>query len=679
MEAKIVDGLFVLKVFVFTLAMSIFFSAQAQAQATKPHSVVDGNEISDVKRGRTNEDFEGLRTYVDDWVDKAMVQHNLPGVAVSIVKDGEVILLKGYGFANVASQTKVDPNTTLFRIGSITKTMTALAVMQLVEQGKLSLDTDINEYLSEFKIPDTFAPITIRALLSHRAGFEEADAGHLFVENPSQIISTEQYLATYMPKRVWPPGVNVSYSNYGFALLGYLVELQSGMDLATYMEQHIFSKLGMENTTLREPVNARAAFTAMKSDLQQQLAAGYFKDRKGNNTAKSFEFIGHAGGAGAVSTTANDMARYMSVLMNDNNLLVQPVTQKAMSYRLYDDRPLATGIAHGMFDGKLRGYKVRYHSGATHTFAANMVMFPEIQLGIFISTNVSGSGGHVVETLPTAILNKYYRNKPTNQTKVSRSSPPLQTNIYAQVLKQQVNQPNLEDYTGTFLSTRRSYTQLEKLAALDASVSVTIEEQQRLVMIVAGGKIKLKHLEGDTFQAESQNTPTFYFYRDDTGNIARFSASMWSGDYERVGFLESPLYFNLVLAIASLLSLLTLLLCIVRVRQGKRLVTFEKLACCSSTMIIVATVGFTLMNVGIVYDEYKFHINFPTIEVKILLSLVLAIVLTTFMKVIKLPLMVSMNNLHWLFKIHYVMCALSYLSVIHAFWVWNAVGFNYFS
>ncbi|MCO7200214.1 serine hydrolase domain-containing protein [Pseudoalteromonas sp. OANN1] len=677
MKTKFVDIALVLRALMLTVAIGVFFNAKAWGNYS-PQLLRD-SAVSDVQAPLENPDLKGLRTYVDDWVKKAMVQYNLPGVAVTIVKDGEVVLLKGYGFADVYSQAMVKPNKTLFRIGSITKTMTALAVMQLVEQGKLSIDTDINEYLSGFKIPDTFkAPITIRALLSHRAGFEEADAGNLFVESASEMLSTERYLATHMPKRIWPPGVNVSYSNYGFALLGYLVELQSGMDLATYMEQHIFSVLGMQNTTLREPVKTSAALTAMKPELQQQLATGYFRDRQGNNIAKPFEFIGHVGGAGAISATAHDMALYMSALMGDNNLFVQPTTQKTMIHRLYDDRPLATGIAHGMFDGKLKGYEQRYHSGATQTFAANMVIFPEVQLGIFVSTNVMGIGAHFVEALPTAILNKFYRNKPINLVKPSQLSTSSQANIYTQVLKQQVSQPNLEDYTGTFLSTRRSYTQLEKLAALDAAAEIAIDDQNRLVMMVAGNKIKLKHLEADVFQAGARDAPIFYFYRDGTGTVNRFSASMWSGDYERVSFLQSPLFFNLALAISSLLSLSTLLFSFVRARKSKRLDQLEKLACFSSSMILAAVLGFILMNAGIVFDEYQFHASFPTVEVKLLLSLVIAIVLTTFLKVLSLPIMLRMSDLYWFYKIHYVIFTLSCLSFIYAFWIWNAVGFNYF-
>ncbi|MEJ6472917.1 serine hydrolase domain-containing protein [Pseudoalteromonas piscicida] len=677
MKTKFVDITLVLKALMLTVAIGIFFNAKAWDD-NRPQ-LLRGSAVSDVQAPLENPDLKGLRTYVDDWVKKARVQYNLPGVAVTIVKDGEVVLLKGYGFADVQNQIKVNPSKTLFRIGSITKTMTALAVMQLVEQGKLSIDTDINEYLNEFKIPNTFeAPITIRALLSHRAGFEEADAGNLFVENASEMLSAERYLATHMPKRIWPPGVNVSYSNYGFALLGYLVELQSGMDLATYMEQHLFSVLGMQNTTLREPVNANATSIAMKPKLQQQLATGYFRDRKGNNIPKPFEFIGHVSGAGAISATAHDMALYMSALLSENNQLVQPVTQKTMTRRLYDDRALATGIAHGMFDGWLKGYELRAHSGATHTFSANMMMFPEAQLGIFVSTNMSGSGAHFVEALPTAIFNKYYRNKPLSQTTPPQLSQASQVNIYTQVLKQQVSQPNLEDYTGTFLSTRRSYTQLEKLAALDSAAEVAIDDQNRLVMMIAGDKVKLKHLEADVFQAGSRGAPIFYFYRDGTGKVNRFSASMWSGDYERVSFLQSPLFFNLALAISSLLSISILLLCFVRSRRSKILSVVEKSACYTAGMILVAALGFMLMNTGVVLDEYKFHASFPTIEVKALVYLVLVIVLATGVNVLSIPFMLRMRDLHWFYKVHLMVFTLSCLSFVYAFWVWNAVGFNYF-
>ncbi|TMP39060.1 serine hydrolase [Pseudoalteromonas citrea] len=644
------------------------------------HNNDKSNRQSPLKPRSQTQEFKGLQKYVDYLINTEVARHNLPGVAVSIVKGEKIVLLKGYGFADLSRKIKVDPNDTLFRIASITKTMTAIAVMQLVEQGKLEIDADINDYLSAFKIPNTFNdPITIRALLSHRAGFEQADAGNLFVQNPLEVVNTEQYLATHMPQRVWPPGHLVSYSNYGFALLGYLVELQSGMSLETYMDQAIFSPLDMSYTTLREPIKNNTAFTSMQSVLENHLATGYFRNTKDQNIAKPFEFTGHIAGAGAASSTAHDMALYMRALMSNNNRLVNPNTHEQMKQRLYNDRPLATGITHGLFHGVFKGYQQRHHAGGTHTFSSNMVMFPELQLGIFISTNAVEPQSQLVTSLATAIVNKYYRHQSTNPTAGLKAEKQAQPHSYSQFLSEQITQRHLEDYTGTYLTTRRSYTQLEKLSALNGSTTISINKQGELIMNNSGHTIKLKRLKENVFQGASKAAPVFYFYQDDSGNIDRFSASMYSGDYERVAFLQSPLCFYLALALASLLSMSTLLLSAMRRFKSNTLSKAELLACCSAGMILAAVLGFIFMNVVLAVDDYDFLVNFPTIEVKLLLSLLIVIALTTLAKMICLPVISRLSCLPLFYKIHYWLFSLSCLSFIYVFWIWNAIGFNYFT
>ncbi|WP_052262259.1 serine hydrolase domain-containing protein [Pseudoalteromonas luteoviolacea] len=617
-------------------------------------------------------ELTGLEQYVEALIERGIAQHTIPGVTVSIVKDDKIVMLKGYGFSDVSSQKMVNPHTTLFRIGSITKTMTAIAVMQLVEQGKLALDVDINEYLTEFKIPDTFEdPITIAALLSHRAGFEEADAGNLLSGHAEEVLSTSQYLATYMPSRVWPVGYNMSYSNYGFGLLGYLVELKSGLDLATYMEQHIFSPLGMHNTTLREPLGSEA--TSMQRALQAHLATGYFKDTAGRNLAKPFEFIGHIGGAGAVSATAENMALYMRSLLQERRGLVSPLTDSIMKQRLYDDRVLATGVAHGMFEGNIRGYKYYHHSGATLTFSANMIVFPEIQLGIFIASNMVGGAAQLADFLPRAILNKYYKSLPIQIDE----SPQL--GAYNQFMTAPIVKRQLEEYTGSWLSTRRSYTQLEKVSALDSSVIISLDAQGQLVMRRLGShtKFALKRLKENVFQAQSDQGSIFYFYPDSSGEITRFSASMWSGDYERVSLFHSPFFFYFVLILASLLSLSTLLLTSLQKRRAKTLHVFKKVTRIVAGLLLLTVIGFIFMNSGLVLDEYNFLINFPTLEVKLLLYLVLVIALLTLVKVVGLAYIWRHEESGMLYKIHYSMFTLSCFSFLYVFWVWNAIGFNY--
>src|SRR6266513_907814 len=183
----------------------------------------------------TKADFE---TFLDALIPSQLRNRNIAGAVVSVVKDGQVLFQKGYGYADVEEKKLVLPDQTLFRPGSISKLFTATAVMQLVEQGKLDLDRDVNDYL-DFPIPKTYPkPVTLRQLLTHTAGFEDT-LKNLFVAHESDLKLLRAYLVNQMPARIFPPGKVPSYSNYGFTLAGYIVERVSGERFERYIENHI--------------------------------------------------------------------------------------------------------------------------------------------------------------------------------------------------------------------------------------------------------------------------------------------------------------------------------------------------------------------------------------------------------------------------------------------------------
>jgi len=198
-----------------------------------------------------------LKAFMDGAVEAYLRSSHSPGATVSIVKDGQVIFAKGYGFADFEKQIPVNAQTTLFRIASISKIFTATAIMQLVEQGKLDLDTDVNSYLTDFKVKKNFpGPITLRHLMTHSAGFEESKIDQVIVDyqEGDHVNSILEDLNTHFPKQVRAPGTYSSYSNNGIALMGRIIEVASGQPFHDYIEQHILQPMGMFNTTSRQPV-----------------------------------------------------------------------------------------------------------------------------------------------------------------------------------------------------------------------------------------------------------------------------------------------------------------------------------------------------------------------------------------------------------------------------------------
>src|ERR1051326_5173151 len=322
----------------------------------------------------TKADFE---TFLDALIPSQLRNRNIAGAVVSVVKDGQVLFQKGYGYADVEGKKPVLADQTLFRPGSISKLFTATAVMQLVEQGKLDLGHDVNEYL-EYEIPKTSPePVTLRRLLTHTAGFEET-LKNLFVAHDSDLKSLRTYLANQMPARIFPPGKIPSYSNYGFTLAGYIVERVSGEKFERYVDNHILKPLRMNNSTFDQP---------LPTQLAAQMSKGYLNASK---KPRDFELV-QAAPAGALTTTAADMTRFMLAFLQDGTVdgvaILKPETVRQMETRQFELHPMINGLGMNFIEYVTRPARLIGHGGDTVYFHSDLVLVPEAHFGYFISYN----------------------------------------------------------------------------------------------------------------------------------------------------------------------------------------------------------------------------------------------------------------------------------------------------
>ncbi|HLW34038.1 MAG TPA: serine hydrolase domain-containing protein, partial [Chthoniobacterales bacterium] len=247
--------------FVFGFATTLIFGAAAFAQGPAPSPLISLPSPPPAKVTPALPESspapvltkQDLEPFFEALIPSQLRTKNLAGAVISVVKDGQVLLQKGYGYADVDAKKPVLPDQTLFRPGSISKLFTATAVMQLVEQGKLDLDRDVNGYI-DFAIPKTYPePVTLRRLLTHTGGFEET-LKNLFVGHESDLNPVGTYVANQLPARIFPPGKIPSYSNYGFTLAGYIVERVSGEKFERYVDNHILKPLKMNNSTFDQPL-----------------------------------------------------------------------------------------------------------------------------------------------------------------------------------------------------------------------------------------------------------------------------------------------------------------------------------------------------------------------------------------------------------------------------------------
>src|ERR1700689_5521102 len=197
---------------------------------------------------------EDVDAWLDGYMPYALATGDIAGAVVAVVKDGQIVTERGFGYADVEKRTPVDPKLTLFRPGSVSKLFTWTAVMQQVEQGKIDLDADVNQYL-DFKIPARDGkPVTMRQLMQHVAGFEEQAKG-IMSDDPKSP-GFEPLLKQWVPERVFVPGTTPAYSNYGASLAGYIVQRASGGSFDDSLDKHIFAPLDMTHSTFRQPLPA---------------------------------------------------------------------------------------------------------------------------------------------------------------------------------------------------------------------------------------------------------------------------------------------------------------------------------------------------------------------------------------------------------------------------------------
>lgn len=320
----------------------------------------------------------------DAWLDGlmpyALRRGDIAGAVVVIVKDGQVLTQRGYGYADVAARKPVDPATTLFRPGSVSKLYTWTSVMQLVEAGKIDLDADINTYL-DYKIPALDGkPITMRNVMTHTPGFEEN--GRDLITDRAYTPNLGEVLKRWTPARVYPAGSTPAYSNHATALAGYIVERVSGMPFDDYVERNIFQRLGMRYASFRQPLPAA---------LEPFMAKGY---QLGSGEPKKFETVALAP-AGSASISGADMAKFMIAHLDNGGALMRPETAKLMHSPANEIVPGQNRMMLGFYEQKINGLTAIAHGGDTMWFHSNLVLFPERNTGIYISMNSAGKDGAV--------------------------------------------------------------------------------------------------------------------------------------------------------------------------------------------------------------------------------------------------------------------------------------------
>lgn len=392
--------------------------------------------------------------WLDGFMPYAIKKAGIPGAVVVVVKDGQIIAERGYGFADLEKGVKADPERSLFRPGSVSKLITWTALMQQVQAGKVDLDADVNRYI-DFKIPPYHGKaVTITDLLTHTAGFEE-QVKDILTNRRANLVPFDALLKRWVPERIFAPGTTPAYSNYGASLAGYIVQRVSGEPFESYVERHIFGPLGMTRSTFRQPLPAHLAPFA---------AEGYIY---GKSKPYGFEYL-NTMPAGAMSTTAADMAKFMIAHLQGGGAILSPATAQQMHTPLRQRIPGLPGMAYGFYDQDINNLRVVGHAGDTVTFHSSLNLFLDQGVGLFVALNSGGkegASGGLRKSLFENFADRYFP-APADSRRLSTAQA----------------KANAQKVIGSWWPARASYSNFLSIGGLFGQINVSADPKGRLII-----------------------------------------------------------------------------------------------------------------------------------------------------------------------------------------------------
>lgn len=602
-------------------------------------------------------DSVALEAFMDGLIAANMKEKKVVGATLAIVHNGKVVLKKGYGFADWQTQKPVNPDTTLFRIGSISKMFVWVSVMQLVAEGKLDLNADVNNYLKDVKIPDAYGqPITMKQLMTHTPGFED-HVINLFAKDATSLRPLSEILKDEMPARVRPPYTQSSYSNHGTGIAAHVVENISGMTFHDYVQQKIITPLQMNFATFSQPLPAR---------LEPYMSSGY---REVSNVMKKqdFEYV-PLYPVGAASASAESMTHFMLALLQHGKYqdfqMLDSATLELMKSKAHQHHPNVNPMRHGFMDLSQNGVQVIGHGGDTFWFHSLMALLPDHQTGIFFSVNTDKGGGAYMKILEE-FMDHYFPE-----------TGPLKTPI-------KVKKEWLQQFAGEYEINRYPHDDITKISALSGRAQITVEDSTKLKFTLGTDVIKLVPIDSTTFREEF-SSDVVAFEKDKDGNVIHAylgGLPILAGD--KMSGLDTSSNQVLIMVVVLITALLTVLYWPLayfirrnyhaNARSKSKLPLSGKLIAWTNYFLFFL---FVLIFVLSLSDPLEIVYGVPG-SIKFALILPFVMIITTllmFVFVVR-----NITNHRYSFMSRFIYLVLSLISVV-ALWqlnYWNLLGFNY--
>ena len=648
------------------LALVIVLSTSGSTMGQEDRGSQGKNVATAQQQGPT--DRAEMEAFLDEELGREMEKHHIAGAAVSVVKDGKLFLAKGYGSADIENGIPVDPEQTIFHVGSVGKLFTWTAVMQLVEEGKLDLDEDINTYL-DFRIPDTYPqPITLRHLMTHTSGFEDRWLNSV-VSDPSELVPAREWLVSYMPARVHPPGEVAGYSNYNAMLAGYIVARVSGEPYDQYIQEHIFDPLGMAHSTARSPI---------PPDLRARLSVGYTYEDGAFQAFPDYTAQPALWPSGAHQATVTDMARFMIAHLEngryrdaniDGARILKEDTTRQMHSTLYTPDPRLLGSAYGFADVSDNGQRTLGHEGYFPPMRSRLLLLPDQNLGVFVAYNSEGAGALTTQHIgfQRAFFDHYYP-----APAVKPIQPPAD---FAE---------RAGRFVGLYKYASSPATTFQKVGGLVGANTVEIRDPGDGTLLLSIGGYELRFVEVEPLyfrQVDGQFG--MVFREDDQGRITHMDTDLmpqYTG--VKLNWYETP-GFNLPLLLVCVLVFLSMIpVAVIRFIRNRRPSSDRKPASRGARVAYWIIVGISVLNllfvVGMVpgFDPPT-ELHGAQLIVKIVLGVgVLSAVLTVGALIYSV---LAWKRGYWgiAARVHYTLVTVAALAFVWFLNYWNLLGWRF--
>ncbi|HDK7158329.1 TPA: beta-lactamase family protein [Clostridium botulinum] len=640
------------KIFVCIVAFSLCFSNSMMVFA-EPEA--NNDFIKDTR------DFQ---SFMDTILQKKMKEQHIPGAVITVVKNGQVIFSKGYGYSDLEKKIPMTADKTLVRIASVSKLFTYTAMMQLYEQGKVDLKADVNKYLKGYTLKNEYStPVTVEKLFTHTSGIDDNRIADLSKDKKG-LLPINDFLKQHLPKVVREPGSIINYCSYDTALTGGIIEQISGKPLNNFIKDNIFKPLEMKNSILDRDMNPEG------------LASGY--EYKGGKLVKFKPTEGYFNNypIGGIISTSDDMAKFMIAHLNNGIYKDKRILKEATAVNMHKQHATFEGRLPGMtygFNEKfIKGYRAIQHLGySPDNIYSDMTLFPDENLGVFMSITqgMNNVSGEVI----TEMVDKYLPNKAEINNKESVS----------------ISKTNLKDFVGTYRFSETPRSTFHKANAFPEGEDLTIslKNEKNLAMtgrdIFTGNKYTttITEIEPLVFK-RSDNGEYVIFKKNKTGEIYYLAQQedSWHGTYEKLKWYESPSVqisvggFCLIVFLAAVIFSIARMIYIIIKRKGSELNHLKK-------SLLGLSFGISFLNIFFI-TAALFVLGEPTrygmsIEAKLLLYVPILSLFLNLLLLVYTVLNWMKKNGKLFSRIYYFVVALTGILYVWFLNYWNFLGFKY--